>query len=109
MPATRADMMQLIPEPPTDQIEGVCTVQLRGDGVASSAARRRFDVQKATLHDLFAFARALMMTGEESVWTDPLSIRLVTRFPRKVYESGSTTLAQAGIAPGQELFMVERL
>ncbi len=91
----------LLPEPPLDQMEGVCTVQLRGDG---ASGRRRFDVNTATLKDLFDYAATLSNDGS--------AFQLVTRFPRRVFsasESSSQTLADAGIAPGQEMFMLEKL
>ena len=91
----------LLPEPPLGQMEGVCTVQLRGDG---ASGRRRFDVNTATLKDLFDYAATLSNDGS--------AFQLVTRFPRRVFrasESSSQTLADAGIAPGQEMFMLEKL
>ena len=92
--------IELRPEPPADQKEGVCAVQLQGDGVRD---RRRFDVQVATIQDLFDFAASLL---EEA-----FAFRLVTRFPRRIYttEDASSTLSEAGIASGQEAFMLERL
>lgn len=99
---------QLLPEPPADQSEGVCTVQIRADG---AHGRRRFDVQTATLSDLFAFAETLTH-GEKQ-------FRLVTRFPRRVFDrenesaseqsSSSPLLKDSGIQSGQESFLVERL
>jgi hypothetical protein len=92
--------VELIPEPPTDQKENVCTIQIRGDGFAPG--KKRFDIQKATMKDLFAFATSL--TG-----MDPTTFQLCSRFPRTVYMSNSTTMADAGIQTGQEMLMVERL
>jgi len=89
--------------------EGVCTVQIRADGGLS--ARRRFVVQNATLHDLFLFAQAAL--GESTPEPHLPSFRLVTRFPRKVFElsveNKGSTMADAGISSGQELMMVERI
>jgi len=106
-PTTAMTAVDLLPEPPQNQKEGICTVQIRSDGVPP--ARRRFDVRVATLGDLFAFASSV-------AGVDTSEFRLVTRFPRKVYESegntggdNATTMIEAGIQPGQELFMVERL
>lgn len=90
----------LIPEPSSDQSENVCNVQIRANG---AHARRRFNVQHATLKDLFAFA-ATLTNGDED-------FRLVTRFPRRVFaaQDGASLLINSGIEPGQELFLVERL
>ena len=102
-------MNHLLPEPPQDLKEGVCTVQIRADGGLS--ARRRFVVQNATLHDLFLFAQAAL--GESTPEPHLPSFRLVTRFPRKVFElsveNKGSTMADAGISSGQELMMVERI
>jgi hypothetical protein len=90
----------LLPEPSLDQTKGICTVQIRTQGGVTG--RRRFDVTSAKLQDLFAFAASL---------ADVDSFRLVTRFPRQVFEltEGSTTLADAGIGAGQEMFILERI
>lgn len=91
---------ELTPEPPLEQNSGVCIVQIRGDG---THARRRFDVQNSTVNDLFAFASFVVGTGSP--------FRLVTRFPRRVFipDHASISLADAGIADGQELFLIERI
>lgn len=97
--------INLLPEPPVNQTEGVCTVQIRGDGAAS---RRRFDVNTATMKDLFAFAASLTNNN-----ADMNAFRLVTRFPRRVFtlEEGSSakSLADCDITAGQEMFMLERI
>ena len=96
----------LIPEPPMDQKEGICTVQLRAEGIAP--ARRRFDVQVATLQDLFDFARSFLQSNKSDT---AATFRLVTRFPRNVFElndeNKKTVLTEAGIQSGQHLMMVE--
>jgi hypothetical protein len=106
----------LIPEPATDKVEGICNVQIRGRAASgdSVTGRRRFDVTVATLKDLFHFA-ATVCGG------DPMTIRLVTRFPRRVfalsskeeggqvYANDSATLMSVGINPGQEMFMIENM
>lgn len=92
-----AAVSDLRPEPPASQTEGVCTVQLRAD---KGSGRRRFDVNVATVADLFAFASSL--TSEES-------FQLVTRFPRRVVTLEQKVLSEVGIQAGQELFMVEKL
>eukprot|EP00525_Craspedostauros_australis_P002916 CAMPEP_0198119164 /NCGR_PEP_ID=MMETSP1442-20131203/24461_1 /TAXON_ID= /ORGANISM="Craspedostauros australis, Strain CCMP3328" /LENGTH=209 /DNA_ID=CAMNT_0043777575 /DNA_START=111 /DNA_END=740 /DNA_ORIENTATION=- len=96
-----AAAVKLIQEPPADQKQNVCTVQLRS---SSGNARRRFDVQKATLQDLFNFAQVTTSQPAET-------IQLVTRFPRRVFaldaENQSSSLEQQNITQGQEMFMVE--
>jgi len=106
----------LIPEPAADKVEGVCNVQIRGRAASgdSVTGRRRFDINVATLKDLFHFA-ATVCGG------DPMIIRLVTRFPRRVfalsskeeggqvYANDSATLMSVGINQGQELFMIENM
>lgn len=92
--------ISLRPEPPLDQADNVTTVQLRGPG--GTKGQRRFDISLSTMGDLFAFARTVV----------PFSnFQLVTRFPRRVFSNQETskTLKDAGIATGQELFMVEPL
>ena len=117
-PKISAMVDDLIPEPATDKVEGVCNVQIRGRAASgdSVTGRRRFDVTVATMKDLFHFA-ATVCGG------DPLTIRLVTRFPRRVfalssnesieggqlYENDSATLLSVGIDQGQELFMIENM
>ena len=92
--------MKLLPEPPLDQTEGICTVQIRAQGGVTG--RRRFDVTVAKLQDLFDFAASLVDHDE---------FRLVTRFPRRVFvkTEAPTTLADAGIGVGQEMFILERI
>jgi hypothetical protein len=100
----------LLPEPPEDQQEGVCVVQVRHSG---GHGKRRFDTRKARVHDLFAFGSSLMMGGGGGGGggRDIATFRLVTRFPRRVFSNNddntNTILAEAGIQQGQELFMVE--
>jgi hypothetical protein len=89
-------------EPPADQKENVCTVQIRGDG---ATGRRRFDIKATTMKNLFAFASVSCNLND----VEGKSFRLVTRFPRRVFDANDTTLEEAGIGQGQEMFMVERL
>ena len=98
---TQAESTQsvVMPEPPMDQTEDVCTVQISADG---KAGRRRLDVKVASLADLFAFAASVIQR-------EPNSFRLVTRFPRRVLTLSSQILEDAGINAGQELFMVENI
>jgi hypothetical protein len=94
----KTPILDLRPEPPADQTEGICTIQIRAD---KASGRRRFDVNVATVQDLFAFA-ATMTNNEES-------FQLVTRFPRRVLTVQDTVLSSSGIQAGQELFLVEKL
>ena len=93
---SKPPVRDLRPEPPADQFESVCTVQIRSD---QGTGRRRFDVNVATVRDLFSFASSL---------TEIKSFQLVTRFPRRVLTLQDATLSAAGIHPGQELFLVEQ-
>eukprot|EP00977_Amphora_coffeiformis_P004464 scaffold960_cov175-Amphora_coffeaeformis.AAC.2 len=102
IPTALAPMdVDLIPEPPAEQKENVCTIQIRGDG---ANGRRRFDIHQATLQDVFAFTRTIVSVPE---------FRLVARFPRRIFapggEDSSSTLASLGLQQGQELLMVERM
>ena len=81
------------------------SVQIRSSTIKG---QRRMDVRTATIRDLFALATAL------GAGDDVTLFRLVTRFPRRVFQldepnAASQTLDQAGISSGQELFMVEQL
>ncbi|OEU13326.1 hypothetical protein FRACYDRAFT_189024 [Fragilariopsis cylindrus CCMP1102] len=103
--------ISLLPEPPTDKKDGVCTVQIRYSG---GNGKRRFSIDTAKVKDLFAFASSLMNRDERS-------FQLVTRYPRKelhlieTNKSNSNksmaelTLNQAGLQQGQEMLMVEDL
>eukprot|EP00538_Stauroneis_constricta_P000590 CAMPEP_0119550042 /NCGR_PEP_ID=MMETSP1352-20130426/3647_1 /TAXON_ID=265584 /ORGANISM="Stauroneis constricta, Strain CCMP1120" /LENGTH=557 /DNA_ID=CAMNT_0007595787 /DNA_START=55 /DNA_END=1728 /DNA_ORIENTATION=- len=105
--ASSAAPIELIAEPPADQKDAVCTVQLRS---SVGTGRRRFDVNTATLKDLFHFVISILREKGD-VATNASSIQLVTRFPRRVFaldeSNQSQTLASCGIAQGQEMFMVE--
>ena len=107
---TRPDLPPLLPEPPIDQSEGVCVVQIRAKG---GNGKRRFDTNAATLSDLFAFAALVGASGNESEDVGGAPFQLVTRFPRRVFVMGedqaNATLNQLGIQQGQEMFMLERL
>lgn len=96
---------KLVPEePPQGQKLGVITAQIRGDG---KVGQRRFDISTCALSDLFAFA-AEVCWDIESQQIPPF--RLVTRFPRRVFElssSASISLKEAGIEGGREMFMME--
>ena len=90
-------------EPPADQKDNVCSVQIRGD---NATGRRRFDIKATAMKNLFAFASVSCNLND----VEGKSFRLVTRFPRRVFEDANdTTLEEAGIGQGQEMFMVERL
>jgi len=94
--------MDLKPEPPADQKEGICTVQIRCGG--GKTGRRRFDVNVATMDDLFAFVASIMSDKRDS-------FQLVTRFPRTVRaltdDNRRKSMKESGIQPGQEQFFVE--
>ncbi|KAL3943657.1 MAG: hypothetical protein SGBAC_002277 [Bacillariaceae sp.] len=93
--------VDLLPEPPADVKQGVCTVHIQH---SQGTGKRRFLVAEATMKDLFAFADHLLGAAQGTY-------RLVTRFPRKVWTLDGTSsghsLADAGIVAGQERFMVE--
>lgn len=93
---------ELLPEPPANQKEGVCTIQVRAD---TTHARRRFDVDVATVRDLYAFASTVIPS------TDSASFQVVTRFPRRVIAVSDldSKLTDAGFSAGQELLLLERL
>jgi hypothetical protein len=111
--------ISLLPEPPIDEKDGVCTVQIRYSG---GNGKRRFSIDTAKVRDLFAFASSLMNRDERS-------FQLVTRFPRQelslietnISDSDNNsnsssltgmaelTLNQAGLQQEQEMFMVEDL
>ncbi|KAL7436111.1 hypothetical protein ACHAXM_005023 [Skeletonema potamos] len=104
--------VDLAPEPAYDKVEGVCKIQIRGRSTTGDTISgiRRFDVEMATMHDLFQYASSIC-------GADPKALRLVTRFPRRVFAMSSegeqghvgndATLKSVGINQGQELFMVE--
>eukprot|EP00537_Pseudo-nitzschia_pungens_P008109 CAMPEP_0172358980 /NCGR_PEP_ID=MMETSP1060-20121228/3229_1 /TAXON_ID=37318 /ORGANISM="Pseudo-nitzschia pungens, Strain cf. cingulata" /LENGTH=593 /DNA_ID=CAMNT_0013080425 /DNA_START=189 /DNA_END=1971 /DNA_ORIENTATION=+ len=103
--------LSLPAEPPEGQKKGVCVAQIRYSG---GRGTRRFAIETATVKDLFAFAASLMHGR------DAQTFRLVTRFPRREFclaavhsendlTHDTTTLEQAGIQQGQEMFMVEDL
>ena len=111
--------ISLLPEPPIDKKDGVCTVQIRYSG---GNGKRRFSIDTAKVKDLFAFASSLMNRDERS-------FQLVTRYPRKELHLIETNksdpdsksnsrnqtgiaelnLNQAGLQQGQEMLMVEDL
>ena len=97
-----APSINLRPEPPADQTENVCLVQVRhADG---TSGRRRFDVTAATVADLLAFAQSLNPSST-------LAFRLVARFPRRILDTTmqNQTLTEAGVKAGQEMFLMEML
>ena len=112
----------LPPEPGEDIKVGVCRIQIHGRNSSGSnmvTGRRRFLIGSTTMKELFAFASQTCCDG-----ADPMTFRLVTRFPRRVYAlassssssvgdegcfDGDMTLETAGIGQGQEMFMVEMI
>ncbi len=119
--ATRTNIeLVLPPEPGVDMKKGVCDIQIHGRTSSGSmiTGRRRFLVESTTMKELFAFASQSCCEG-----ADPMTFRLVTRFPRTVFAlsspssslslggsgfDGNMTLESAGIE-GQEMFMVEMI
>lgn len=99
-PPSPLSTIALLPEPPVEKSENIVTVQIQFSG---GNGKRRFDIHKATVRDLFQYASSLMSSREISTF------RLVTRFPRRVFngDSFASTLQEEGIRPGQELFIVE--
>ncbi|KAG7364533.1 ubiquitin fusion degradation protein UFD1 [Nitzschia inconspicua] len=101
-PLKTIPLQSLLPEPPVEQEEGVCTVQIRHSG---GGGKRRFAIHSARVKDLFAFAAAIVNQNEDS-------FRLVTRFPRrelKMVDARDKTLAEVGLQQGQEMFLIENL
>lgn len=104
-PATYESLLDyslLLPEPPMEQKENVCNVQIRYIG---GQGKRRFAIDTATIQDLFSFAAFLMNRTD-------VNFQLVTRFPGREWKinhnnNTTTTLAQTGLQQGQELFTVE--
>lgn len=104
-PGGVASIETLRSEPPASQTDGVCTVQIRGDG--GHGGRRRFDIIEATVTDLFQFATTI--SGVPRAMDH---FQLVTRFPRRVIRldgQAAVTLCEAGFQTGQELLLVEKL
>merc|ERR1712176_1429992 len=106
-PVTPSSLPAMKPEPPIEQKEHVCTVQLRGGNANGNGGngRRRFDVTQATVGDLFAFAYHALSGGDggggqQEQQQSALSFSLVTRFPRRVLttDMSKSTLPDAGIA-----------
>lgn len=90
--------VDLLPEPPVDQSDGVCTIQIQHSG---GRGKRRFLIGEARIADIFAYAVSLV--GRDD-------FRLVTRYPRRVFtRDEKQSVADAGIQQGQELFMMEFL
>ena len=125
----------LPPEPGEDIKVGVCNIQIHGRTPSGGmiTGRRRFLIESTTMKELFAFASQSCCEG-----ADPMTFRLVTRFPRTVFAlssssssssssllgdggsgnggrvdegcfHGNMTLERAGISQGQEMFMVEMI
>ena len=66
--------------------------------------QRRF-LLSSTVADVFDFVESIEAGGFM-----PGSYRIVTRYPRRVLEAGSTTvLSDCGFGPGQEVFVLEAI
>jgi len=88
---------QLPTEPPIDQIQNICLIQIRS---RSGTIKRRFDITKSNVSDLFTFVSVSLQLDD--------NFQLVTRFPRNVYEKNNVEiLVDAGFVQGQQLLMVE--
>lgn len=69
-----------------------------------SRLQRRF-LLTSTVADVFNFVESAEAGGFM-----PGSYRIVTRYPRRVLEAGSTTvLSDCGFGPGQEVFVLEAI
>ena len=91
----------LLPEPPQDEKENICTIQIRS---SAGTGKRRFRTDLAKVKDLFEYASFVSkMDGQ--------SLRLVTSFPRRVItmgkENAMSSLDALGIKAGREVFMAE--
>mmetsp|Transcript_27777 Transcript_27777/g.39746 ORF Transcript_27777/g.39746 Transcript_27777/m.39746 type:complete len:587 (-) Transcript_27777:159-1919(-) len=101
---------ELPPEPNTGD-SNVCTIMIRAGAAGNKSGQqqqRRFDALTSTLKDVYVFAAQVCQLSESEMQS---SFQLVTRLPRKVYHSSSSScvsLADAGIKSGQHLFLVER-
>merc|ERR1712232_1554942 len=85
----------LSPEP--DQQQKICLIQIRS---RSGTIKRRFDITKSNVSDLFTFVSVSLQLDD--------NFQLVTRFPRNVYEKNNVEiLVDAGFVQGQQLLMVE--
>jgi Ubiquitin fusion degradation protein UFD1 len=104
-------LASLRPEPPADQVEGICVVQVRLEHLS---AKRRFDIREARVADLYDFAASALLSSANGDGDVP-RFRLVTRYPRRVIEAASAgtddqrVLEEVGMTTGQELLIVERL
>lgn len=115
--ATPSDMVntpllhtqELLPEPPTDQVENILIAQIRT--AKGDRGQRRFDIFNATIGDLFKFAVSVQNSASGSKDENvPLPMFcLVTRHPRRVatLDNATLTLNDFGVTSGQELFLVE--
>ena len=77
--ASQSLLLDLPPEPPLEQKEKVCTVQIR---YQNCRGKRRFGLDTATVSELFAFA-ASVMREKKTTHVPPNNFKLVTRFPRR--------------------------
>ena len=101
-PSSFSPPVNLLPEPPEDQKDGVCAIQIQHSG---GSGKRRFLIKEAHLSDLFAFASSL-------VGRTPSSFQLVTQYPRRVFTNDKDqfkTFQETGIQQGRERLMVEFL
>jgi len=105
--ANSLDSITLPLEPPTEGIN-IVTVQIRGGNSVSN--RRRFDSSTTVLRTLFDFARLESIIQGSAFDTN--EFRLVTRFPRRVYDikDGDKTLMELGLGDEtQIMLLLERI
>jgi len=97
-PSNTAQIKDLPEEPPIEQTQNTCQIQIRSrDG---QSIKRRFDISKNTLSDVFSFVSKSLLLEQ--------NFQLVTRFPRNVYgKDDSGVLMDVGFVQGQQLLMIE--
>ena len=101
--AAPADTVILPEEPPASATD-VLLVQIRSS--SGGSIQRRLSITNHSLTDLFTVAQSMI--------TNTRGFRLVTRFPRRVWEmpaksEDDKSLQEAGFSTGKELLMVEFL
>ena len=94
----------ILPEEPPESATDILLVQIRSS--SGGSIQRRLSVTHHSLTDLFTVAQSMI--------TNTTGFRLVTRFPRRVWEMPTKSdedksLQEAGFSAGKELLMVEFL
>jgi len=100
LPLNPSEIKGLLEEPPIDQTQNICQIQIRSrDG---QSIKRRFDICKNTLSDVFSFVSKSLSLEQ--------NFQLVTRFPRNVYgKNDNGVLMDIGFVQGQQLLMIEMM